>query len=402
MIKCRNCGIEYSELIESCPYCNTVNHVAKKKNNYNQTRQSQDRNSQSQNTSFSNGNAGFDNYYPPRKLEFYEEGWFIALAFIFFFPAGIALLILKGQNDAKYEKKTNGQGRYYGSTKKQGKSKNILYAFLALIGVSMLGNALDGENLLVNIFLGVGCTGYGAYGILKPFYYKRLKARYESVIDNRGNTKISHIAEKLGKKEPKVRIELQSLINYGMLREAEHNISAYIDGNYDLLVMTQNGKPIVPVEKTMEDELRRRQEDAARKEAEGSAEKQFMLVLQNAKKFTDDKEVASYYDEMASSMTNIMKLVEENPDVSKKNDIKKLQSSYIPSTIQLIEKYSGNTASENTKHEIKGMLHTIKKALKNLENQLQEQNDLGTEVDIEVLKRKLIQDGLLGTDFDIE
>lgn len=404
MIKCRNCGIEYSELIEACPYCDTVNHIVKKKNRSNQSRQNQDNTSNDGDSIFTYNNIGFDNCYTPRKLEFYEEGWFIALAFIFFFPAGIALLILRGQNDNKYDRNTNGQGRYYGSTKKQkhGKSKTVLFFFLALIGVSLLGEALEGDNLLVNIFLGTGCAGYGAYGILKPIYYKRRKAMYESVIDNRGNTKISDIARKLGKKESKVRIELQTLINYGMLNEPEHNISAYIDGNFDLLVMTRNGKPIVPVEKTMEDEIRSREAEAARKEAEGSIEKQFILMLQDAKKLTVDKEVVGYYEEMEISMTNILKLIDENPDTSKRNDIKKLQSSYIPSTIELIEKYSSKTTSDSTKHQIKGMLHTIKTALGNLEKQLQEKNDMGTEVDIEVLKRKLAQDGLLGMDFDIK
>ncbi len=231
--------------------------------------------------------------------------------------------------------------------------------------------------------------------------------RYETLIDVHGNTRLSSISKYTGEKLPRVARCLQKMINHGYLDDPIRGLSAYIDKQYKLLVVTLDGEPIVPIEETMSEEIRiQRQQAEAEAERDRRSrpieiEEKFLLLLDDAIKEIDDIEVVEQFESMKSSIVNIGKLIKEDPKLSEHDDIKNLRNSYIPSTVKLIDKYQKSTVSRDTRFEIKGMFVTIARAFDNIDKKLMAKGDLATEVDIDVLKQTLMRDGLFDSDFEL-
>ena len=75
--------------------------------------------------------------------------------------------------------------------------------------------------------------------------------------------------------------------------------------------------------------------------------------------------------------------------------------SYIPSTIDLIQKYIKPDTTEEARDNIKGMFSTLASAFANLDKKLRKQDEIEMEAEMEVMKQTLARDGLLDSDFDI-
>lgn len=297
------------------------------------------------------------------------------------------------------------------SSKKKGRGKSkLVWGIICIVcgmscfsGLSQTSTSEASDIALEGlVLLGVGIMLTCMY-ISQSNWCNKL----EPLIDNRGNTKISFIASRLNKTESKVAKKLQKLINKGFLSEPKLGIGAYINGEYGLVVMTRNGQPIVPIEKTMarEFEARREKEERARENFmrdNSTIEQRFHMLVEDSAKLMKDSEVVDYLKSMDESIINIKRLVDESPEDADNKNVQNMRTKYIPSTIELIEKYAKRTTSADTQNEIKGMFATLSKAFANLEKQLAEKEDMDTEIDIEVMRQTLAREGLLDSDFDLD
>ena len=294
--------------------------------------------------------------------------------------------------------------------KTRGVGKMILGSLLGGIGLICLAAipGMDPDLVLMDVAMSAAFIIPGAILIGNFLGSNKDWHRYEALINNRGNTRIDMIASKVGRKVDRVRMDLQKMINKGFLTERENGISAYIDGEYDLVVMTKDGKPIVPVEQTMAEDIAKQKAkeaaaaDKARREAAVSPEDKFIIVLDDAAGMTDDVDTIGYLKRMKKSMVNIKKMLADNPEDNERKSIQKMKDQYIPSTIEMIQKYLDSATSEQMKSEIKGMLSTMATAYKNMEKQLQQKDDIDTGIDIEVMRQTLARDGLLDPDFNVK
>ena len=71
--------------------------------------------------------------------------------------------------------------------------------------------------------------------------------KYESFINNHGNTPIPFLAEKMGLPPEKVRADVQDMINRNFFIYQNGNVDAYINGKYDMLILSVNGIPLEPL-----------------------------------------------------------------------------------------------------------------------------------------------------------
>ena len=377
-----------------------------------------------------------------RKIPWYCRWWAIILAIILCWPVAIVLFILRLIRSRKTEdvryfgpggvygegpgggapNGTYTAGAYKGETKRsiasEGKTWWMVKVFIGgcLIAAGIIGatgvteaNSI-GEGLTA-IWLGVACVAGGAALILygrNGFLARRRRTRYEAAINNRGNTRISFIAKEMGRDEDKVKMELQDMLNDGFLMEPELGIGAYINGEYDLLVMTRNGVPIVPVEKTMAEEIAeaneriKKQQEQNRRDSAKTVEDRFILAIEDVIAKGASDEVKSVLQGIEGSVIRIDKLIKREPAMAEHKSVVSMKSKYIPAGLELLTKYQTDSVSADSKKSIEDMFTTMAQAFANIEKQLTAHNDNDTEIDIEVLRQTLEREGLLDSDFDIK
>ena len=332
-----------------------------------------------------------DESYP-----FYYRVWFIVLAFIVFWPAGIVLLILRSRNP-EVNKSVSGNKGDYATAKKVG---GVICLIMGAVGIGNIFDAYDVSSMIADAIVGAALIILGVWlftGGKDGSLMKRDWAKFEAVIDNRGNTRISDIAERLGMKETKTATKLQKMINNGFLRDEENGISAYINGKYDLLVMTKDGVPFVPVEDTMAEEI-----EKERKKSAKTPDDKLLLAIEETLKTETNDDMKDFLKRVEHSVININKLIKQEPSLAEKKSIVNLKNSYIPQAHELLDKYERSTTSDEMKHQITGMFSTFAQAFENIEKQLIKRDETDTELDIDILKQTLEREGLLDSDFDIK
>lgn len=341
---------------------------------------------------------GYSNQEP-----FYERIWFIVLMFIVAWPAGALLLILRlmrnreinmpvsdlGQTGARNPQKKIA-GRRNCRARKIWGIVLIVFGACVLLGMDTSSKA----DVLWSIITGAGFTlGGGILLLLAKGQLNRWDA-YEACINNRGNTYLSVLAEKTGKPEMTVRVDVQRMINNGFFRDFENDIDAYIDGECEAIVMTRHGMPIEPVKK----QPNKPQSNGSKPAAPGS----YVEMIHEEIKKSDDTEFVSELCEIESSVRRIEAKLKEDPSLEEITAIRQLKKSYLPKTMEMIRKFNEGTASQQTLWEIKAMLRTCAEAFGNIEKKLYERDDIDTKVDMEVLKKTFEREGLLDSDFDIK
>lgn len=414
MKKCPNCGMNFGDDKLLCPNCGSTPVSVETEN------------------AFFNSNRGTGN--PERKLEWYESTWFIVLSFFIFWPVAVAMIVLRcsrnnsynSMNDVKLSgySYSNGAGGTSSddamdakfsphSASKRVRTGSVGKLIIGIICLSiglmiMFESVVDSEENVAGImassglFIAIGLVLIIVFAVDNKDWHK-----YEALVDNRGNTRISFIASRLGIKESKARNKLQKMINKGFLNEPENNIGAYINGEYDLVVMTRNGRPIVPVEETMAEDIASKrakaeaEADKARRAGAVSAEDKLLVAIEDGVNFTKDVEVIRYLKRMEKSVRSIKQQIEEAPEKADLKSVANMRNSYIPSTMELIYKYIKPDITEESRANIKGMFATLASAFSNLDKKLKKQDDIEMEAEIEVMKQTLARDGLLDSDFDI-
>lgn len=430
MKKCAKCGTQFSDEWLACPKCggNPVKETIQESYHYGGGYTSSTITKEESKSTIDRGytassSHNFDeyvSYFNEETLPWYQRTWAIVLAFIFFWPIGVIFLLLRvfGKGPSGTKKKS---GEPLTAVKVIKYIGGAICWMIAVAGLSTVPNSYDASDFIMNLGMSALFAVLGALLILPKGSLRRggkvsskKWAKYEALIDNRGNTKISFIAAKMGVTEEKAATDLQKMINKGFLRDDVNGIAAYINGHYGLVVMTKDGKPIVPVEETVakdkaakaakeEAEAQRRAEEEAKKKRENatSIEEKTIYAIEDAVKVIEDEEVVGYLKKMERSVKTIVKLNRDEPANLERKSVKNLRSSYLPSTIELLGKYQKSTTSDETKAEIKGMFSTLATAFGNIEKQLKQHVDIDTELDIDVMRQTLEREGLLDSAFDI-
>lgn len=353
---------------------------------------------------------------------FYEQIWFIVCSLIMFWPAGIILAIWRFIRDKEIaafdpnqttpplsqmftedEAEDQPQEQPQVQKKKKSKARAKIEAMRSCRGLKMGGWALIAlgiidlfglteaattAGLYVTLASGIGFALAGAIMLLAARRTVRKWDRYESYINKKGNTWIPWLARKMEMPEKNVRVDVQSMINKGFFDKPSKGISAYINGEYDQIVMTKYGVPMQPIKKP--------------READNVPANSYIAKLRDEMDRTTDEELLETLRTMESSIKRIEAKIEEEPKLKDMTNIRKLKETYLPQTLELIKKFNDGEGSDEMRWEIKAMLGTCAKAFKNIETKVYEKEDIDTKVDMEVLRKTLEREGLLGSDFNIQ
>ena len=267
--------------------------------------------------------------------------------------------------------------------KRSGRTKKIWGVVLIVTGLCMLSD-IDTMSILLCALCVIG----GLYLFVSAVRNKAKWNRYEALVNQYGNTPIPFLAEKMNKPESLVCSDLQEMINNNFFIGPGCDITAYINGELNKLVMTKGGRPLEP--------MNFRQQTKPEAQAGDEAAK----IRKAIDAVTDDEVRVCLYN-LESSVRKISGKLKASPELEDTANIRKLKSFYMPQTLLLIDKYTEGLASDETQKKIKAALVTCSEAFENIQNKLSESDDINTQVDIEVLRRTFEREGLLGSDFEL-
>ena len=219
-------------------------------------------------------------------------------------------------------------------------------------------------------------------------------SNYEALINWEGNTSLDYIAQNTGYPKDKVVKDLQFMIDKKFLIGPRENLGAYIDIHNDLLVMTEfgTGKPLEPVEEAIK---RKKAQEKIRNESDS------IKTIRQAVLEISDEEMRDCLFELSGSIGKIEKKLKENPELAKTDIVRKFDETYLPRTLDLIEKYRKGDGSPETMAKIKETLGICAEAFENIEENIYNRESEDTLADIEVIKQLLAREGFLDSDFQI-
>ena len=227
--------------------------------------------------------------------------------------------------------------------------------------------------------------------------------KYDEFINPNGNTSLRMIARKTGIPLNDVTKDIQEMINNGFFRDEDGNNSAYLNGEYDILVMMKDGVPLEPVEEAAAREEKEAAEEAAENETPaGADEESYADLLELAEAKISDPDVIQSMKSIENSIRKISRQIKRNPKLADNDSIRQLREIYLPKTVELVDKIRREDAGSAAMLEIKGMLNTCAMAYEGIVDKVYKREDEDTLIDIEVLKQTFEREGLLGSDFDFE
>lgn len=274
---------------------------------------------------------------------------------------------------------------------------SALEGLVALAGSGGVGSIVDGLIFLIP----------GVLLLLHATRKVNKWNRYESLIDNKGNTPIPMLAERMKLPEKTVYADLHEMIGNDFFIGPNYNIESYIDVERNTLVMAVGGKPLKPLPKIYEkpeNEVHNQpegnwqddeKEDDWKQEPAIKVELTDIELIQKTIAETSDDEVRNYLYGIEGSLRRIDARVQGSPELKKKNSVRKLYKYYLPQIMDLIRRYKAPGVNDDSRELIEEALNTSAGALANIEADLLEKEQMGIEVDIEVLKNMFAQDGLL-------
>jgi len=274
---------------------------------------------------------------------------------------------------------------------KLGKYGAIAAAILSAMSIFGAGSMLD-------VMVTAGLTMlWIILAILLHVTIKRRQTKwsnYEALINWEGNTSLDYIAQNTGYPKDKVVKDLQFMIDKKFLIGPKENLGAYIDIHNDLLVMTEfgTGKPLEPVEDAIK---RKKAQEKIRNESDS------IKTIRQAVLEISDEEMRDCLFELSGSIGKIEKKLKENPELEKMDIVRKFDETYLPRTLDLIEKYRKGDGSPETMAKIKETLGICAEAFDNIEESIYNRESEDTLADIEVIKQLLAREGFLDSDFQI-
>jgi len=218
--------------------------------------------------------------------------------------------------------------------------------------------------------------------------------KYEALINWQGNTSLEYISENTGYPMEKVIRDLQEMIDKKFLIGPKEDLGAYIDKTNELLGMTDcgTGKPLEPLDEAIK---RRKTQEKIKSESDS------IKAIRKAVLEIEDEQVRDYLFEMSGSIGKIEKKLKEKPELKRMEIVRKFNDTYLPRTLELIEKYRKNDGSPEAMEKIKETLGICAEAFENIEESIYERESEDTIADVEVIKAMLAREGFLDSDFDI-
>ena len=292
--------------------------------------------------------------------------------------------------------------------KRTGRTRTIVGWACLIIGVMDTFNNLSAYNdspmyglELAILPLAMACLG--VWLIMSTRKNVAKWDKYESFINPNGNTSLRMIARKTGIPLNDVTKDIQEMINNGFFRDEEGNNTAYLNGEYDILVMMKNGVPLEPVEEAAAREEKEAAEAAAENETPaGADEESYADLLELAEAKISDPDVIASMQSIEKSIRKISGQIKRHPKLQDNDSIRQLREIYLPKTVELVDKIRREDAGSAAMLEIKGMLNTCAMAYEGIVDKVYQREDEDTLIDIEVLKQTFEREGLLGSDFDIQ
>lgn len=229
--------------------------------------------------------------------------------------------------------------------------------------------------------------------------------RYESFINNHGNTPIPFLAEKMGLPPEKVRADVQDMINRNFFIYQNGNVDAYINGKYDMLILSVNGIPLEPLNSGQSPNAAGAaagSQSSPQQSAKTDRPATYAELIHTAAAKTQDESVRQALAGIERSINRIGQKLREQPELGSMDSVARMKTSYIPKTMALIKKYNEGSLNAETTLKVEEVLKNCAKAFGEIENKIFERDNTETQVDVDVLKQMLEREGLLGSDFDIK
>lgn len=234
--------------------------------------------------------------------------------------------------------------------------------------------------------------------------------KYESFINNHGNTPIPFLAEKMGLPPEKVRADVQDMINRNFFIYQNGNVDAYINGKYDMLILSVNGIPLEPLNSgqspdaagTAAGSQSSPQQQGTQQSAKTDRPATYAELIHTAAAKTQDESVKQALAGIERSINRVGQKLREQPELGSMDSVTRMKTSYIPKTMALLKKYNDGSLNAETTSKVEEVLKNCAKAFGEIENKIFERDNTETQVDVDVLKQMLEREGLLGSDFDIK
>jgi len=257
--------------------------------------------------------------------------------------------------------------------------------------------ALGSHTLMDTVVYGICILLFAVVAVLLHNVTKNRQTKwgkYEALINWQGNTSLDYIVENTGYPKEKVIKDLQDMIDRKFLIGPKEDLGAYIDKVNELLVMTDfgTGKPLEPL-----DEAIRRRKTQQKIKSESDS----IRLIRQAVMQVEDEQVRDYLFDISGSIGKIEKKLKENPELAKMEIVRKFNETYLPRTLDLVEKFRKNDGSPEAMGKIKETLGICAEAFENIEESIYERESEDTITDIEVIKAMLAREGFLDSDFDI-
>ncbi len=246
-------------------------------------------------------------------------------------------------------------------------------------------------SVVENIKLSMVCLLPGVALLVRAYFKSSVWNKLETAINNRGNTPIDEIASKLGKDEKWVEENLQDMVNRGFFQKGDSN--AYVDGINNLFVVTENGMPMESIDEGVKRNAER-QEFKAQSEAIRKLRKIIALL--------EDESMVELIRALEKSIKSVENTLLAKPELKNDKTVIKMHNEYLPAVLNLADKLSKDHYTAETKAQICESLKTCTEAFENINEQLNESDNIMTQVDIDVLKAKIAEEGFLDPDFVIE
>lgn len=233
--------------------------------------------------------------------------------------------------------------------------------------------------------------------------------KYESFINNHGNTPIPFLAEKMGLPPEKVRADVQDMINRNFFIYQNGNVEAYINGKYDMLILSVNGIPLEPLNSGQSPNAagaaagsQSSPQQGTQQSAKTDRPVTYAELIHTAAAKTQDESVRQALADIERSINRTGQKLREQPELGSMDSVARMKTSYIPKTMALLKKYNEGSLNAETTMKVEEVLKNCAKAFGEIENKIFERDNTETQMDVDVLKQMLEREGLLGSDFDIK
>lgn len=367
----------------------------------------------------------------------------IIMAFIFCWPVGIVLTILRSMSiPVNKTRRTDGRRSYGGaeqrksasSSKKQHKKgKNVsagtkvtrfFSIFLGILSLIMVfgfaGTSMGLSGFLSNFLAGVCPMLVSAVscGIASKIFSDRDTrfGRIRAIIGNRESINLTKLAAASNEKLKNVRKDVQKMIDNGEFGEY-----AYLDLGTNNFMRSPYAEPDEPevfdFRKVYGDVLKKEKHqetpaaeeispETSTKEADSD---DFGKILSEIRRLNDeiaDEQVSDRIYRIEEHTKNIFEYVTDHPEAMPQ--IRTFMNYYLPTTLKLLESYSRiervGVAGENmkkSKEKIESILDLLVIGFEQQVDQLFKDESIDISSDIRVLETMMQKDGLSGkSDFD--